>query len=240
MQTGWLELGATYLLKEDGAAYTGWLENEEGLRYFHPDGRMAIGRVVIDETVYYFTSTGKRFVLTNIWNPVPDDYETELTEIDGFRVSVECYDALVELIAACEAAGNPCKFTSIYRSYNRQVELFEKKVNKLMGQGYSRAAAEKETAKSIAVPGTSEHQLGLAVDLKNGSGTYRWLAENSWKYGFIMRYPSGKTEKTGIYYEPWHYRYVGTELAKELYDLGLCVEEYMEMLTERASNETAR
>lgn len=240
MQTGWQELDATYFFCENGTAYTGWMDNEEGLRYFHPDGRMAIGRVEIDGKVYYFTSSGERFILTNIWNPVPDDYETELTTIDGFRISVECHDALVELIAACEAAGYPCKFTSTYRSYERQVELFEKKVNKLMGQGYSRAAAEAETAKSIAVPGTSEHQLGLAVDLKNGSGTYNWLAKNSWKYGFIMRYPSGKTAITGIYYEPWHYRYVGVELAKELYDLGLCVEEYMEMLTEQASKQTAR
>ena len=237
MQTGWLELdGKKYFLTESGAAHTGWLEEGKDRYYFHEDGVMAIGKVEIDGVPRYFTSTGKYFVLVNVWNPVPDDYTTELTEIDGFKVSVECYDALVELIAACEAAGNPCKFTSIYRSYDRQVELFEKKVNKLMGQGYSRAAAEKETGLSIAVPGTSEHQLGLAVDLKNGNGTYKWLAENSWKYGFILRYPTGKTAVTGIYYEPWHFRYVGTELAKELYDLGLCVEEYMDMLTEQANS----
>lgn len=235
---GWLELGTKrYYLTESGSAQIGWMETENGLYYFHEDGRMAIGKVEIDGTVHYFTSTGKYFVLVNPWNPVPEGYEPELVEINGFQVDVSCRDALEEMIAACETAGYKCNITSGYRSYDRQVFLFERKVTKLMGQGYSREAAEKETALSIAVPGTSEHHLGLAVDLKNGNKTYSWLAKHSWEYGFIMRYPYGKTDLTGIYYEPWHFRYVGDELASELYDLGLCVEEYMNMLTELAENE---
>ena len=236
---GWLELGnRQYYLTESGPAQTGWMETEDGLYYFREDGRMAIGKVEIDGTARYFTSTGKHFVLVNLWNPVPEDYEMDLVEIDGFRVAAVCRDALEEMITDCNAAGHSCKISSAYRSYDRQVFLFERKVTKLMGQGYSREAAEKETALSIAVPGTSEHHLGLAVDMKSSSDTYAWLAEHSWEYGFILRYPYGKTDLTGIYYEPWHFRYVGDELAKELYDLGLCVEEYMNMLTELAQSET--
>lgn len=232
---GWLKLGnRQYYLTESGAAYTGWMEEGEDRYYFHDDGVMAIGRVEIDGAVHHFTSTGKYFVLVNPWNPVPEGYEPDLVEINGFKIDASCLAALEEMIADCEAAGHSCKITSGYRSYDRQVFLFERKVTKLMGQGYSREAAEKETALSIAIPGTSEHQLGLAVDLKNGNDTYSWLAKNSWKYGFTMRYPFGKTALTGIYYEPWHFRYVGLELAKELYDLGLCVEEYMNLLTEQA------
>lgn len=238
LYSGWLELGTKrYYLTQSGAAQIGWMETEEGLYYFHEDGRMAVGKVMIDGTAQYFTSVGKHFVLVNLWNPVPEDYELNLVEINGFQVDAVCYEALKEMIAACEAAGYSCNISSAYRSYDRQVFLFERKVTKLMGQGYSREAAEKETALSIAVPGTSEHHLGLAVDLKNGNGTYDWLAKHSWEYGFIMRYPYGKTNLTGIYYEPWHFRYVGDELAKELYDLGLCVEEYMNMLTEQAESE---
>ena len=74
----------------------------------------------------------------------------------------------------------------------------------------------------------------LAVDLKNTYSTYNWLAENSWKYGFIARYPNGDTALTGIYYEPWHFRYVGKELAAELFELDICLEAYMEILTTAA------
>lgn len=237
MCSGWLELdGKRYFLTESGAAYTGWMEDGGDRLYFHDDGTMAIGRVEIDGVAHHFTSSGKYFVLVNPWNPVPEDYEWNLVDYEGFWVEADCLDALKAMIAACNAAGHSCKVNSAYRSYDRQVFLFERKVTKLMGQGYSRAAAEKETALSIAVPGTSEHQLGLAVDMKSGNGTYDWLAKHSWEYGFTLRYPYGKTEVTGIYYEPWHFRYVGNELAKELYDLGLCVEEYINLLTEQANS----
>lgn len=86
----------------------------------------------------------------------------------------------------------------------------------------------------VAIPGTSEHQIGLAVDIsvEDGSGqaasdVWQWLRENSYKYGFILRYPEDKTDITGISYEPWHYRYVGKETAEEIYRQGVCLEEYL-------------
>ena len=90
----------------------------------------------------------------------------------------------------------------------------------------------------MAVPGTSEHQLGLALDIvdvanqvlderQENTEVQKWLMKNSWKYGFILRYPTDKSDITGISYEPWHYRYVGKEAAKEIYEAGICLEEYL-------------
>jgi D-alanyl-D-alanine carboxypeptidase len=92
-----------------------------------------------------------------------------------------------------------------------------------------------------ARPGTSEHQLGLAVDFVDTRywtldekqaelPAQKWLMEHCWEYGFILRYPSEKSEITGIIYEPWHYRYVGREIALEIRDAGLTLEEYLETL----------
>ena len=98
--------------------------------------------------------------------------------------------------------------------------------------------APKEAALTVAVPGTGEHELGLAADLMDESYPYldeeqentptqRWLMENSWRYGFILRYPNGSTEITGILYEPWHYRYVGRGPAEEICRMGVTLEEYL-------------
>ena len=93
----------------------------------------------------------------------------------------------------------------------------------------------------MAFPGTSAHQLGLAVDIvdlsnqnlnesQEDTAVQKWLMENSWRYGFILRYPNDKSDVTGIVYEPWHYRYVGKEAAKEIYGQGICLEEYLEQI----------
>ena len=97
-------------------------------------------------------------------------------------------------------------------------------------------------ATEVAMPGTSEHQLGLALDIIDNRNwnldesqasmpTQQWLMENSWRYGWILRYPNEKSEITGIIYEPWHYRYVGKTVAAEIYNLGVCLEEYLQSLT---------
>ncbi|MBP3292640.1 MAG: M15 family metallopeptidase, partial [Clostridia bacterium] len=107
-----------------------------------------------------------------------------------------------------------------------------------LDKGYSQEEAEAEAGKWVAIPGTSEHQTGLAVDIvalsyqlldrgQEDTAEQKWLMENSYKYGYILRYPTDKSDITGIYYEPWHYRYVGKDVAKELYESGLCLEEYL-------------
>ena len=104
----------------------------------------------------------------------------------------------------------------------------------------SEEEAKVEAAKAVAIPGTSEHQLGLAVDLvdanmqdltsaQESTETQKWLMANSWRYGFIHRYPNGKTDITGIIYEPWHYRYVGRTAAAQIHELGVTFEEYIDM-----------
>ncbi len=89
--------------------------------------------------------------------------------------------------------------------------------------------------KWLAIPGTSEHQLGIAVDINadkeksSNEEVYEWLAENAYKYGFILRYPQSKEDITGTAYEPWHYRYVGEEAAEEIFNRQICLEEYFDV-----------
>lgn len=185
--------------------------------------------------------------LVNPWNTIPEDYAVTLKTVSGnYKVDARCYDYLIAMLEDCEAAGCEPLLCSAYRTHATQNALYRNKVQRLMNQGMSRTKAEAEAAKSVAVPGTSEHQLGLAVDivdLRNqtmtaaqaNTKTQKWLMENSWKYGFILRYPENKTDITGIIYEPWHYRYVGYRLAKTLRDCGLTLEEYMEAVENSAS-----
>ena len=125
-----------------------------------------------------------------------------------------------------------------YRAQETQQSLYDNKVQRLISSGMSEDEAKIEAAKAVAIPGTSEHQLGLAVDLvdanmqdltsaQESTETQKWLMANSWRYGFIHRYPNGKTDITGIIYEPWHYRYVGTKVSMAMKDTGMCLEEYV-------------
>lgn len=233
MQTGWLyDENERYYLGGDGVMVTGWLSDGEDRYYFREDGTMAVGQVVIDGTSSFFTSQGKHVVLVNAWNPVPADYETELVEYQGYQIDAGCVEALDRLLAACTDAGFTYYLNSIYRSEADQQQIWDERYAGYIDAGYTEEEALQFVSQSVAVPGTSEHHLGLAADIGGEEEMYAWMRENSWKYGFIVRYPEDKTDYTGIIYEPWHVRYVGVELARELYELDLCMEEYMEMLTQ--------
>ena len=185
-------------------------------------------------------SSGEHLILVNPWNSLPDDYAPELhTLSDGTQVAECCYPSLRDLLNDCRAAGNAPYICSGYRTEATQRELYENKVSRLMASGLDPDEAAAEAAKVVAYPGTSEHQTGLAVDLidsaytsldqgQEQTATQQWLMENCWKYGFILRYPSDKSDVTGIIYEPWHYRYVGEEAAAAMHKSGLCLEEYLE------------
>ena len=119
-----------------------------------------------------------------------------------------------------------------YRSYASQESVLNSFINKYRNRGYSYEEARRLALQTASLPGCSEHQSGLAVDINATGGTssytaYAWLAKNAYKYGFILRYPSGKESITGIEYEPWHYRYVGIGEAEKIKDSGLCLEEYL-------------
>ncbi|MDD6502952.1 MAG: M15 family metallopeptidase, partial [Oscillospiraceae bacterium] len=153
-----------------------------------------------------------------------------------------CADDLMDMLADCKArSGGIPVVCSSYRTQAKQQSLYDNKVKRLMKQGYSYETALTEAAKVVAVPGTSEHQLGLAVDIVDKSyqildkkqettAVQKWLMEHAWEYGFILRYPNGTTDLTGIIYEPWHYRYVGRDAAADIRDKGVTLEEYIEMI----------
>ena len=178
-------------------------------------------------------------ILVNTWNPLPEDYSITTTQFgNGQAVDERCYSDLQAMLDACRADGLSPVVCSSYRTWEKQETLYNNLVDKLTAQGYSAEDAKEAAGKEIAVPGTSEHQSGLAVDIvdlnhqildsaQEDTPVQKWLMEHCWEYGFILRYPNGKSELTGIIYEPWHYRYVGREAAKEITEAGLCLEEYL-------------
>lgn len=171
--------------------------------------------------------------LVNRWNPLPENYDIDLVEVPGGeKVDKRIYEPLMEMLeAAKEGNWNQLPVVvSGYRTQEKQQELYDEKIAEYRKQGYSKDEAVKQAEQWVAVPGCSEHQLGIAVDI-NGStyDLYFWLKENSYKYGFIFRYPGGKTNITGTAEEVWHYWYVGVEAATEIYKQGLCLEEYLEI-----------
>lgn len=178
-------------------------------------------------------------ILVNPWNPVPDDFTVELTALrNGHAIDERAYPDLQDMMDAARAEGLSPMICSSYRTMEKQESLYNEQISNYLAQGYSLDAAKTEAGKWVAVPGTSEHQTGLAVDIvaedyqildetQENTAEQQWLMHNSYKYGFILRYPNEKSEITGIYYEPWHYRYVGKEAAREIFEQNLCLEEYL-------------
>ena len=240
LHTGPLELdGKSYLFREDGSMFTGWYTEGEYDYYYLPDGPMATSPQVIDGKNHYFAPGGQHVVLVNPWNFLPSDLEVDLVTLsNGHQVDRTCYDALMQMLYACENAGFAPWVCSGHRTQEKQVALMENKIQNLMYSGYSREEAETLARNTVAFPGTSEHQLGLAVDIISDESkvldynqaktqTQQWLMEHCWEFGFILRYPEDSTHITGIIYEPWHYRYVGLEISLEMRELGITLEEYL-------------
>lgn len=182
---------------------------------------------------------GKFLLLVNRYSILPEDFSVSLADIGrGHKVDERIYDDTEAMLRDMRAAGLSPVVCSSYRTEEKQQKLYEAEVGGYLAKGYSRAEAEAEAAGWVAAPGTSEHQTGLALDIvdesyqlldrgQEATPVQRWLSENAYRYGFILRYPNGKSELTGVNYEPWHYRYVGKEAAREIYDSGVCLEEYL-------------
>lgn len=234
--------------KPEKESASGWQERDGKRYYYLEDGQPATGKTEIDGRTYYFSSQGEEILLANPWNYIHEDYSPDLVElslsvsVEGSRVDRSCYDALNKMIKDCNKECPEVCVVSSYRTMEHQTRNFNRKVQKYLDKGYSQEDAERLAATVIAVPGTSEHQLGLAVDIVDTRlwslveeqadlPGQKWLMENCWKYGFILRYPADKTDVTGIIYEPWHYRYVGKAVAKELHESGQTLEEYLDALT---------
>ena len=174
-------------------------------------------------------------LIVNKYYKLSSDYHYgELVSLDkeysvnsNDKLSKEAYEAFKKLVDAAEKEGLHIRSKSAYRSYQTQENLYN---NYKKSNGY--AWAEKWSAH----PGNSEHQTGLALDVCSkdtytiqkfeGTDEFDWMKENSYKYGFILRYPEGKEYITGYNYEPWHYRYVGIDVAKYIYENNITFEEY--------------
>lgn len=180
-------------------------------------------------------------VLVNNKNPMDEDYEIpSFTDLQpGYSVDSRIAEAANQMLQDAKADGMKIIICSAYRSVGRQEELFNTSLQDRLNSGLDYWDAFAETRQSVAEPGTSEHALGLALDLisndymgldekQQETEEAQWLAQNCHKYGFILRYPPEKTEITGIIYEPWHYRYVGVEDATKIMELGITLEEYLE------------
>lgn len=179
--------------------------------------------------VYKLLEASDVLVVINKKHSLPADYVPEIIQSNGVSLRAEAMDAYQKLIAGAKNDGVVLYPISSYRSYADQEKLFN---------GYVAKDGQEEAEKYSARPGHSEHQTGLAIDIGLPSGACNlelcmaqtkqglWLAENAHLYGFIIRYPNGKEVETGYQYEPWHIRYVGTEIAKAIYDSGYTLDAY--------------
>lgn len=173
-------------------------------------GELTLPKILQSEKSFADTSGEWNLILVDRNHYIPDNYQVELTELsNGKKVDSRIYPEL-------------------------QQKIMDEKINEYEKQGYSAKEAKKRAEKYVAIPDTSEHQLGLSVDINadtdkcSSEKVYQWLDENAYKYGFVKRYPEDKTDITGISNEPWHYRYVGTTVAKIMKEENLCLEEYLE------------
>lgn len=193
----------------------------------------------LDNITHHVASedNGWNLILVNRNSYIPDDYKVELTELsNGEKVDSRIYPELQEMFNDARAQGYGLFVREGYRTQEEQQQLLDEKIEAYENEGKSKSEAKKLAEQWVAIPGTSEHQLGIAVDINadttksSSDDVYSWLAENAHKYGFIKRYPSDKTDITGVINEPWHYRYVGKEAALEIYSQGMCLEEYIDTL----------
>ena len=170
-------------------------------------------------------------------NAAPEDREQTLSFIDDeHMVDLRCAADLERLLGDCRAAGFLPRVTAAYRSASEQRELFNSLAERYVEEGSDAESAKALAAKQVDLPGHSEHQLGLAVDLADGEDEKtdqdpmrEWLSAHAWEYGFILRYPAGKESVTGHPFDPAHYRYVGQSAAKQISELELTLEEYVSM-----------
>ena len=173
--------------------------------------------------------------LVNSTHPLPENFSEAISLVqlsNGISVDARIYPALQEMFDDMRSSGIYPTVREGFRTHAAQQDILLTRIRSYKEQGYSEDEAYRLARAYVAEPGTSEHELGLAVDINAASGSsaetvYTWLAENAHRYGFILRYPEGKSEITGISYEPWHYRYVGKDAAAEIFTRQITLEEYL-------------
>lgn len=189
-----------------------------------------------------FSKDDWRLILVNKQHSIPDDYEFKLGTITGYlQCDERIIDDLRAMLQAAKEDHISLTISSPYRTQQRQENNFNDRIALYMRKGLSYMEAYQRTSRVITIPDNSEHQIGLALDIlcdsyKEMNAGFadteagKWLAANSYKYGFILRYPEGKEYYTGIEYEPWHFRYVGVDAATVITEKGITLEEFWEDL----------
>lgn len=190
------------------------------------------GRIIVDTDAVEWN-----LIVVSLTREIPEGYKPEVVEVvnSGHDLDKRVAPYYEKMYYAAKKEGIILTPFSGNRSYERQRINYNNLTETYMTRyGIDRKAAQKKAATVILPPGTSEHNIGLAMDICNtydsfaNSKEYAWLTKNAYKYGFILRYPKGKEDVTGIVYEPWHWRFVGIEYAKKIRDSGLCLEEYLD------------
>lgn len=190
-----------------------------------------------------YQNNSELLVLINGSHPVQEGYTFEHYTLNcGEDIDARSHTDLVNMLEACNAAGNEYKIVSGYRDQVAQQRDFDDTVAALISQeGLSQEDAEAKAALSVQRPGYSEHETGLAIDIAGlnyttldeslaSDATVAWLDNNCYMYGYIVRYPADKTDITGIVFEPWHFRYVGVEAATFMHDNNLTLEEFYQLI----------
>lgn len=205
------------------------------------EGHAAEGETVV------FSRDDWKLLLINKQHSIPDRYDFPLGDIQTMKGTMQCdariIDDLLNMLQDAKEDGIILQICSPYRDLEYQEVLFNKKIKFYMNRGMSYMEAYQRGSRVVAVPAASEHRLGLAMDIVSdnytdlnegfaGTAAGKWLAENSYKYGFILRYPKGKEDITGIDYEPWHFRYVGVDAAAVMTERELTLEEFWDELWE--------
>lgn len=174
--------------------------------------------------------------IINTKYPLPDSYAPTLSNaISGSNIQLDSRvsERYAEMYAAAKLSGCVLTPYSGYHSYALQETNYNRKVNFYVNQGISAEEANQKASAQVLPAGCSEHNAGLAMDIVSASSDfintkeYKWLCENAYNYGFILRYPEDKTAITGMNFKPWHWRYVGTQAAKEMKEKNQCLEEYL-------------
>lgn len=181
-------------------------------------------------------------LLVNKKHAVPEGYTLVLHQLpNGIEVAEEIYEALTAMWQDCEAAneGHKLAVVSGYRNKDKQQWLLDEEIKKNRRAGMNEVEAEEDALRSVSPAGYSEHETGLCVDILAADYQYmdekqeecpvnEWLQAHCTEYGFVVRYPKNKEDVTGFMYESWHFRYVGREIAEQMSEEGLTLEEYIE------------
>ena len=205
--------------------------------YGKAEGRIA--NVLLPGVTLVTTQSDWKLLLVNKDHLLSKDFVPPLgTVASGKQMRSEIAPVVKQMISDARAQGVNLTIVSAYRDASRQALLFERKTNYYLGKGLDREDAEANAATVVERPGNSEHQTGLAMDITDSSfvslttaqektAGYKWLYANCAKYGFVLRYPKGKENITGVIYEPWHFRYVGKDAAQAIMTQNISLEEYL-------------